>query len=373
MAKSTTKTDTQQSMRDFVLAGLADAFKKDEGVRIRTADDVSYVEDVQRYQPTGIDHLDFVLTNGHGIPCGRMVELFGKESSGKTAMCEYLTGVYTRAGGGVHYLDYEECLDDLHLATYQVNRSLLFTPDLPTLEQGVDYTIKLCQLLQERGAGKEPPSAIFVDSVAAACPRAELEDNSIEDNHMALVARAMARGCRKLIRPLANTDATVFFVNQIRDVMNARPGQKQTKTPGGWALKFAYSIRLELYPIESIKNGNDQQIGQRVRITTEKNKLAPKRQTCEVMLSFKRGIDADWSNFEWYKAGGFIDAAGSRGYRWKGMKEAFLRRDFGEFRAANADKVTAARDELYEKERKALDLSGLPGTAVAKKDDSDDE
>lgn len=373
MAKAKTSVP---GLRDALHAGLTKHFEKTD-VTIGTADEVGYLAAVKFWVPTGIFPLDLLLSRGRGLPCGRFLEFFGPESAGKTALCEYLSAMYLQTyASNPHWADYEKSYDEDHMRGYGVRPKDVFTPDLPTLENGWDYIGTTLDLLAARRSELEkakqpedPPVLFVVDSIAAATPRAELEEESADNKHMAETARAMSKGFRKYLRRVSDAKATVIFTNQIRDKMNARPGQKQTETPGGRAVRFGCSTRLELVKAESIQGKGDVHVGHICKVQSVKNRLAPQRMQCQLVVSYSRGIDPVWTNFMWFKEHGTISAAGTAGYRWKGIEAPFKRLEFAAWCNDHAEVVAKERDRLYAKILVAYDTA--PATDLEDEDDDD--
>ena len=290
------------SLDDALDAALRAKFAKTD-VIVGRASDVGFLSDVQEWVPTGIYWLDLLLSRGQGLPVGRFIEVFGPEEGGKSALSEFLAGLYVRTQASKpHWADLEKSLDWKHFACYGVTRDTLWTPDLETLEQTWDYIGATLDTLDERIAPlakaklpPDPPALFVVDSIAAGCPQAELEEETAENKHMAETARAMSKGFRKYLRRVSKSRSTVVFTNQIRDKMNAKPGQKQTQPPGGRAMRFGCSIRLELVRVQNIEGKSGRQVGHMVKVTAVKNRHAPSRMTCEFIISYTRGIDVAWS------------------------------------------------------------------------------
>lgn len=363
-------------LRSFLKQGLKDKFEGTD-ITTGTADEVEYLAQVKNWVPTGIYPLDLMLSRGRGLPCGRFVEVSGKEGSGKTALCEFLAARYVREhSSNPHWLDFEKSYDVDHMTGYGVKKEDVFTPDTPTLENGWDYIGATLDMLSDRrpllakaGQPEDPPVLFVWDSIAQSVPKAELVEETAEDKHMAEAARAFAKAFRKYTRQLSDAKATLMFTNQVRDIPGARPGQKQTNTPGGHAIKFGCSTRLEMAYIEQLKNKSDDAIGHIAKITSTKNRFAPKKMSCELMLSYTRGIDLHWTNFAWFQDNGFITVAGNTGYKWNGAGIAFRRSDFAKFTADNLAKVEKARDDIYAKVLAKLE-SG-PQTVEEEDDDED--
>lgn len=366
---------------DEALHTALDARFEGTDVLIGTADQVGYLSAVQEWVPTGIFWLDLLLSRGKGLPVGRFMEVFGQEEAGKTALCEFIAGRYVHGfKSKPHWMDYERSLDWDHFACYRVEEGQLYTPDLYTLEQGWDYIGTTLDTMEARivplakaKLPPDPPALFVVDSIAAATPKAELEEETSEAKHMAETARAMSKGFRKYLRRVAKSRSTVIFTNQVRDKMNAKPGQKMTTQPGGRAAKFGCSIRLEVIRTEGIEGKEKRQVGHIVKVVAVKNRHAPSRMSCELVLSYTRGFDVHWSNFVFFQKFGYIAPAGTAGYKWAPHgKEAvpFKRINFGAWCAENPEVVAKARDAIYEKELAQYATS--PATDLEESDDDDD-
>jgi recombination protein RecA len=328
------------------------------GGHVGTAEELEYLHKPSTHVKTGIYGLDLILSRGLGIPSGRIIEVSAPESVGKTALCEYLMGRGKRVGAGLHYIETEMTRDDSHLGCYGVEPKDVLTPDVPDLEATWDYIRGLVDILSKRRAAREkagdaehkdPPQFVFFDSLAATAARAELNEDEHGDKHMAEQARSNAKGCRVTVRELSKSSVIFVCVNQIRDKPGAQGYGPKTDTPGGRALKFAYSIRLKMALIKTLKKG-DAPVGHIIEVTTLKNKHAPKGMKCRIVLSYYRGIDANWSNFLWFQENKMIVPAGGAGFTWKGGDGTkFRRKDFSEWVRDHRVEVQAAIKSIYEK------------------------
>jgi recombination protein RecA len=257
--------------------------------------------------PTGSIDLDLKLGIG-GVPRGRIIEIYGPESSGKTTLAQHVLAEAQRMGGVVAYVDAEHALDPSYAAKCGVNVDEMLISQPDTGEQALE----IVDVLVRSGA----VDAIVVDSVAALVPRAEIEGD-MGDSHVGVQARLMSQALRKLTAAISKSNCVVIFINQLREKIGVMYGNPET-TPGGKALKFYASVRLDIRPIDQIKQGNES-VGRRVKVKVVKNKVAPPFRVAEFDLMYNEGIS---------KEGGLLDVGLEMGI----LKKSGAFYSFGETR-----------------------------------------
>ncbi len=249
--------------------------------------------------PSGSIALDLALGVG-GYPRGRVVEIYGPEASGKTTLTLHAVAAVQRAGGTAAFIDAEHALDSQWARTCGVNIDELLISQPDNGEQALEIT----DTLVRSGA----VDLVVIDSVAALVPRAEIE-GEMGEAHMGMQARLMSQALRKLTGSISKTKTTVMFINQLREKVGVVFGNPET-TSGGKALKFYASIRLDIRPIEPIKNGTEI-IGRRVRVKVVKNKVSPPFRIAELEILAAEGISREGGLIDMGVTTGVLDKSGA--------------------------------------------------------------
>jgi recombination protein RecA len=293
-AKTANAGDNKLKSLDTVLSQIEKAHGK--GAVMRLGDDVRPPIDVI---PTGAIALDVALGIG-GLPRGRVVEIYGPESSGKTTVALHAVASAQRNGGIAAFIDAEHALDPEYARKLGVDTDALLVSQPDTGEQALE----IADMLIRSGS----LDIIVVDSVAALVPRAEIE-GEMGDSHVGLQARLMSQALRKITGALNNTGTTAIFINQLREKIGVMFGSPETTT-GGKALKFYASVRLDVRRIETLKDGTDA-VGNRTRVKVVKNKVAPPFKQAEFDIIYGHGISREGGLIDMGVEQGFVRKAGA--------------------------------------------------------------
>ncbi len=286
--------------------------------------------------PTGSIALDLALGIG-GLPRGRVVEIYGPESSGKTTVALHAVANAQRAGGIAAFIDAEHALDPDYAKNLGVDTDALLVSQPDTGEQALE----IADMLVRSGA----LDIIVVDSVAALVPRAEIE-GEMGDSHVGLQARLMSQALRKMTSGLSQSNTTCIFINQLREKIGVMFGSPETTT-GGKALKFYASIRLDVRRIETLKDGTDA-VGNRTRVKVVKNKMAPPFKQAEFDILYGHGISREGGLIDMGVEQGFVRKSGAW-YTYEGDQLGQGKENARTFLCDNPDLADELEKRLKEK------------------------
>jgi recombination protein RecA len=304
---------------------------------------------------TGALSLDIALGIG-GLPRGRVVEIYGPESSGKSTLAMHVVAEAQRNGGICAYIDAEHAMDPIYARAIGVNVDDLLISQPDTGEQALEIT----DMLIRSGA----LDVVVIDSVAALTPRAEIE-GEMGDAHVGLQARLMSQALRKLTATLNKSDTIAIFINQLREKIGVMFGSPEV-TPGGRALKFYSSVRLDIRRIESIKDGAEV-IGNRTRVKVVKNKTAPPFKQAEFDIMYGKGISREGSLIDVAVELGIIKKAGAW-YTYEGEQLGQGRENAKTFLAENLEVMI----EISERVRQEVGIGAASHSDVVGFDPADD-
>ena len=335
MVKETGKSASDKAL-EAVLADIEKQFGK--GSVMKLGDNKHQQIDTIS---SGSLSLDIALGIG-GYPKGRIIEIYGPESSGKTTFALHAIAEAQKLGGRAAFIDAEHSLDPNYAAALGVNTDdlLLSQPD------NGEQALEICEALVRSGA----INIIVIDSVAALVPQAEIE-GEMGDSHVGLQARLMSQALRKLSGIINKTNTIAIFINQLREKVGVMFGNPET-TPGGRALKFYASVRLDIRRAEQIKLGTDI-IGNKTSVKVVKNKMAPPFKNCVVDIMYGEGVSLEGEIVDLATEAGIIDKSGAW-YSYNGEKIGQGKENVKEL----LKKDSKLKDELYKKVRKHYEIDG---------------
>jgi recombination protein RecA len=341
---------------EMALAGIEKQFGKGSVMKMGEKGSMA-IETI----PTGALALDLALGVG-GLPRGRVVEIYGPESSGKSTLAMHVVAEAQRAGGICAYVDAEHAMDPIYARSIGVDVDELLISQPDTGEQALE----IADMLVRSGA----IDVLVIDSVAALTPRAEIEGD-MGDSHVGLQARLMSQALRKLTANLNKTNTICVFINQLREKIGVMFGSPET-TPGGRALKFYSSVRLDIRRIESIKDGVEV-VGNRTRVKVVKNKVAPPFRQAEFDIMYGKGISREGGVLDIGVDNDIVKKSGAW-YTYEGEQLGQGRENAKQFLADNPEIMI----EISERIRTAMGIGvvaeeAAPVTADGEVLDPDDE
>ncbi len=318
---------------DLAVAAIEKQFGK--GSIMRLGNEEALVKDVQSI-PTGSISLDIALGVG-GVPRGRIIEIYGPESSGKTTLCLHIVSEAQKLGGVAAYIDAEHALDIGYARKLGVRTDDLLISQPDTGEQALE----IAEMLVRSGG----IDILVVDSVAALVPKAELE-GEMGDAHMGVQARLMSQALRKLTGTISKSQTCVIFINQIRMKIGVMFGNPETTT-GGNALKFYASQRLDIRRVGAIKN-SEEVIGNRTRVKVVKNKVAPPFREVEFDILYGSGISKEGDLLDLAVDGNLVEKSGSW-FSWNGDRIGQGREQSKEYLRSHPEVLAELEKRIYEK------------------------
>jgi recombination protein RecA len=347
----TVSKETDKSGKEKALAAALGDLKKrfGEGSIMRLGDkNELQIETI----PTGCLSLDVALGVG-GLPKGRIIEIYGPESSGKTTLCQHVIAEAQKLGGVAAFVDVEHALDPTYAEKCGVNIDDLYVSQPDTGEQALEIT----EALVRSGA----VDVVVVDSVAALVPRAEIEGD-MGDSHVGLQARLMSQALRKLAGTVKQSNCMLIFTNQLRQKIGVMFGSPETTT-GGMALRFYASVRIDIRRIQAIKDSGEV-IGNRTKVTVKKNKVAPPFRICEFDIMYNQGISKSGDILDIAVEDSIVEKRGAF-YSYGEQRLAQGRENAKTFLEANPDLMFTIENKV--REAKGLTVRTPPAFAEAVK------
>lgn len=336
--------DEKMKALDAALTQIEKAYGKGSVMKLGDSGTNMNVETI----PTGSLSLDIALGLG-GIPRGRVIEVYGPESSGKTTVALHMVAEVQKGGGIAGFIDAEHALDPVYAKNIGVDIDNLYISQPDNGEQALEIT----ETMVRSGA----VDIIIVDSVAALVPKAEI-DGDMGDSHVGLQARLMSQALRKLTAVISKSNCTVIFINQLREKVGIMFGNPETTT-GGRALKFYSSVRLDVRRIETLKQGGEM-VGNRVRIKVVKNKIAPPFKEAEFDIMFGKGISKEGDILDLAAKENIVEKSGAW-YAYNGAK-------IGQGRENSKQYLRENKEICDEIERRVREFYGVADAKPAEED-----
>ncbi len=355
MATQITNSPDRQKALSLVLNQIEKSFGKGAIMRLGDATRMR-VETIS----SGAMTLDIAL--GGGLPKGRVIEIYGPESSGKTTLALHAIAEIQKSGGVAAFVDAEHALDPTYSAALGVDINNLLVSQPDSGEAALEIVDQLV-----RSAAVD---IVVIDSVAALVPRAEIEGN-MGDSHMGLQARLMSQALRKITGSISKSGCTVIFINQLRQKIGVVYGSPETTT-GGTALKFYASVRLDIRRIQTLKRANDGEYGNRVKVKVAKNKVAPPFRIAEFDIIFGKGISTVGCLVDLAEETGIITRRGAW-YSYKGDNIAQGRDNTVKHLEESAELVVEVQKLVLEKLNNGTPVSANTLKQAEENDDDDDD
>jgi recombination protein RecA len=355
MATQITNSPDRQKALNLVLSQIEKSFGKGAIMRLGDATRMR-VETIS----SGAMTLDIAL--GGGLPKGRVIEIYGPESSGKTTLALHAISEIQKAGGVAAFVDAEHALDPTYSAALGVDINNLLVSQPDSGEAALEIVDQLV-----RSAAVD---IVVIDSVAALVPRAEIEGD-MGDSHMGLQARLMSQALRKITGSIAKSGCTVIFINQLRQKIGVVYGSPETTT-GGTALKFYASVRLDIRRIQTLKRANDGEYGNRVKVKVAKNKVAPPFRIAEFDIIFGKGISTVGCLVDLAEETGIITRRGAW-YSYEGDNLAQGRDNTVKYMEDNKEFVAKVQKQVLDKLSAGTPVSANTLKQAEEEDDDDTE
>jgi recombination protein RecA len=357
MASQITNNPDRQKALNSVLSQIEKSFGKGAIMRLGDATRMR-IETIS----SGAMTLDIAL--GGGLPKGRVIEIYGPESSGKTTLALHAISEIQKAGGVAAFVDAEHALDPTYSAALGVDINNLLVSQPDSGEAALEIVDQLV-----RSAAVD---IVVIDSVAALVPRAEIEGD-MGDSHMGLQARLMSQALRKITGSISKSGCTVIFINQLRQKIGVTYGSPETTT-GGTALKFYASVRLDIRRIQTLKRANEGEYGNRVKVKVAKNKVAPPFRIAEFDIIFGKGISTIGCLVDLAEETGVITRRGAW-YSYEGNNLAQGRDNTVKYMedSENKEFATKVQQQVLEKLNTGATVSANTLKQAEEEDDDDDE